>query len=181
MKLIVNPQQFFFDRAKVIAALERATVKALSKIGAFVRRSARSSIRSAGKKNRVSNPGEAPRSHTGLLKDHIFFVYDPESKAVVIGPEKLRGTDGSAPAVLEYGGNAKIVETETPAWWTINNGVRVWRRFGKRTRGKLNQQGMPNRIRIVKIAPRPYMIPALEREKSNDKLAKQWENVLGTS
>lgn len=35
----------FFDRAKVLAAMDRATARSLSKAGAFVRRSARSSIR----------------------------------------------------------------------------------------------------------------------------------------
>lgn len=42
-------KDMFFDSKKVLAAVERSKVKALSKAGAFVRRTARSSIRKPGK------------------------------------------------------------------------------------------------------------------------------------
>jgi len=89
----------FFDRAKVVRAMDSATRRNLSKIGAFVRTRARSIIRT---RKRVSDPGEPPSSHTGILKALIFFAYEPARKNVVIGPTVARA--GEAPALLEYGG-----------------------------------------------------------------------------
>lgn len=95
----------FFDRQAVQQAVDKAARKNLSKFGAFVRRSAQTSIRS---RKRVSDPGNPPSSHTGLLKRHIYFAYDPQRKSVVIGPVawKRRGAF-TVPEVLEYGGLVK--------------------------------------------------------------------------
>ena len=90
----------FFDRPAVTSAVDRAERKVLSRFGAFVRRGARSSIR---KRKSISQPGSPPSSHVGLLKNTIFFVYEPNRSNVVIGPLLLnKGTD--APALLEHGG-----------------------------------------------------------------------------
>jgi hypothetical protein len=95
-------KSLFFDRAKVVDATDRATRRVLSRFGAFVRRSSRSSIR---RRKRVSRPGEPPSSHNGLLKRFIFFGYDPASRSVVIGPQRLtQNNRGQAPALLEHGG-----------------------------------------------------------------------------
>ena len=92
----------FFDQAKVGRAMSKAERRVLSKFGAYVRRSARSSIR---KRKRVSQPGSPPSSHTGLLKKFIFFLYEPTRRSVIIGPVLLgKGTD--APRLLEHGGSA---------------------------------------------------------------------------
>lgn len=92
----------FFDRQAVQQAVDKAARKNLSKFGAFVRRSAQTSIRS---RKRISEPGQPPSSHTGLLKRHIYFAYDGQKKSVVIGPVawKKRGSF-TVPEVLEYGG-----------------------------------------------------------------------------
>ncbi|NLY02726.1 MAG: hypothetical protein GXY83_42275 [Rhodopirellula sp.] len=65
---------FFFDSARVVKATSRAERKVLSRFGAYVRRGARSSIR---KRKTVSEPGQPPSSHAGLLKKFIFFAYEP--------------------------------------------------------------------------------------------------------
>lgn len=71
----------------------------MSKFGAFVRQTAKTSIR---KRKAVSEPGQPPSSHTGLLKRNIFFVFSPETRSVVIGPILLnQRTD--APRLLEHG------------------------------------------------------------------------------
>ena len=96
---ISEAKGLFFDRAAVTSAADRGTRKVLSRFGAFVRQSARSSIR---RRKGISRPGEPPSSHTGLLKRHIFFVFSPEQRSVVIGPVLLnKGTD--APRLLEHG------------------------------------------------------------------------------
>ena len=62
-------KQLFFDRQAVISKVDAATRRVLSKFGAFVRRSAKSSIR---KLKKPAPPGHPPSSHTGLLKKFIF-------------------------------------------------------------------------------------------------------------
>ena len=90
----------FFDRSAVLNATDRATRKVLSRFGAFVRTTARHSIR---RRKRSAPPGAPPSSHTGLLKKFIFFGYDRDRRSVVIGPAKLNAK-AEAPSLLEYGG-----------------------------------------------------------------------------
>lgn len=100
-------KQLFFDRQVVISKVDAASRKVLSKFGAFVRRSARSSIR---KRKKPAPPGSPPSSHTGLLKKFIFFGYDTDARSVVIGPTRLNQKGrGEAPPLLEYGGKATLV------------------------------------------------------------------------
>jgi len=96
-------KSMFFDRKAVKNAVDRATRKVLSKFGAFVRTTARHSIR---KRKGASPPGKPPHGHVGLLKRLIFFGYDLVRRSVVIGPTPLRG-EAEAPPLLEYGGRAR--------------------------------------------------------------------------
>lgn len=99
-------KQLFFDRQAVISKVDAASRKVLSKFGAFVRRSAKSSIR---KRKKPAPPGSPPSSHTGLLKKFIFFGYDPDAQSVVIGPTRLNQKErGEAPPLLEYGGKTTL-------------------------------------------------------------------------
>jgi hypothetical protein len=93
----------FFDTRAVTSRVDLATRKVLSKFGAFVRTGARHSIR---KRKAVSEPGQPPSSHVGLLRKLIYFGYDPSRRSVVIGPTPLHGT-AEAPPLLEYGGRAR--------------------------------------------------------------------------
>lgn len=106
---INTAKSMFFDRV-LINAVDRATIRALSKMGSFVRTSARTSIK---KRKKSSAPGEPPKSHTGLLKKFIFFGYDSSRRSVVVGPVRLnRHSGGAAPSVLEYGGTTNIAATK---------------------------------------------------------------------
>lgn len=98
-------KSMFFDRV-VISAVNRAEIKTLSKMGAFIRTSARSSIR---KRKAASKPGSPPTNRTGLLKKFIFFGYDSGSNSVVAGPALLNAKSrGKAPGVLEFGGDITL-------------------------------------------------------------------------
>ncbi|HSV28701.1 MAG TPA: hypothetical protein VLL76_04055 [Candidatus Omnitrophota bacterium] len=99
----LDVKRMFFDRQAVIVQADAATRKVLSKFGAFVRRTARGSIR---RRKKTSEPGAPPSGHTGLLKRLIFFAYDPDRRSVVIGPAPLRAKV-EAPPLLEYGGTAR--------------------------------------------------------------------------
>ena len=97
----------FFDRKKVIRAADSANRKSLSKAGAFIRTTARHSIR---KRKGTSPPGSPPSSHSGLLKRFIFFGYERSRQTVVVGPMRLNQKVGDAPAALEHGGTSVVVE-----------------------------------------------------------------------
>ena len=135
----------FFDNKRVIAAVDKTTRAVLSRFGAFVRTTARSSIR---RRKKASAPGQPPSSHTGRLKKFIYFGYERSRKSVVIGPVKLNGTTAGIPRALEMGG--KTVATV-------------------KTKGKRMQKP-------VSIAPRPFMGPAFEKEKS--KLPQMWRDSV---
>ena len=100
-------KKLFFDRQAVTRRMEPAKRKVLSKFGAFVRRTAKGSIR---RRKKPAPPESPPSSHTGLLKKFIFFGYDPGRGSVVIGPVRLdqRGR-GEAPSLLEYGGATTLM------------------------------------------------------------------------
>ena len=96
----------FFDRQAVISKADAATRRVLSKFGAFVRRTAKGSIRN---RSKPAPPGSPPSSHTGLLKKFIFFGYDADARSVVIGPARLdRRGRGDAPSLLEHGGSTTL-------------------------------------------------------------------------
>jgi len=138
-------KSMFFDSPKIASFMDKVTAKAFGRFGAYVRRVARNSIKlrkhrivtdRRGNKRRVeipSEPGSPPRSGPQrLLKDFIFFAYDPAALSVVIGPEKLNSKDTGAPEILEYGGQTTIVG------------------------------GKKRLSRTIRIKPRPYMTPAFE-------------------
>lgn len=69
--------------------------------GALIRTIARRSIR---RRRTPSQPGGPPRSKTGLLRNFIFYSWDPVSQSIVIGPQRLSGKGlGDAPRRLELG------------------------------------------------------------------------------
>ena len=105
MDIRFDIKAMFFDRKAVLGAVDRATRNVLSKFGAFVRTTAKHSIR---KRKAISQPGQPPSSHVGTLRDLIYFGYDTTSRSVVIGPTPFRSTV-EAPPLLEYGGTARLV------------------------------------------------------------------------
>lgn len=91
-------------------------------------------------------PGKPPHSHEGSLRRLILFGYDRTSDSVVVGPVGFKNS--TAPSALEYGGSATVTR----------------RRRGRRE------------SRTVKIAARPYMGPALEKERP--RLPLLWRNSV---
>ncbi len=100
------------------------------------------------KRKKSSTPGQPPSSHTGLLKKLIFFGYEPEKRSVVIGPARLNQKIGNAPEALEHGGMSIALAGS------------------RKKRSKRN----------VNIQARPYMGPAMDKEKP--KLPAMWANSL---
>jgi len=132
-------KSLFFDKQTVLRAVDKAKRAVLSKAGAFIRTTAKHSIR---KRKGPAPPGHPPHSHEGSLRRLIYFGYDPASDSVVVGPVGFKRS--TVPNVLEFGGKTEV-----------------------RTR----RRGKVVRTRTT-IAERPYMGPALEKERP--KLPKRW-------
>ena len=159
----------FFDRAAVTRALDRATVRALSKGGAFIRTRARSSMP---KRKKISPAGRPPHSHTGLVKRFLFFGYDPAMRSTVIGPALLNKPDRDALRRLEHGGTTSV-RTVTYAARTKSG------RLKKTKTGDLVYETRRSRTadsRTVTYRPRPFMGPALAAEAP--KLPELWRNSV---
>ena len=131
-------KSMFFDRLAVIHALDPAKRKALSRAGAFIRTSAKGSIR---KRKGISRPGNPPHSHQGDLRRLILFGYDRSTDSVVIGPVGFKGSP--VPHALEYGGPS------------VKAAIR-------------HRRGRARRVKIaITVKPRPFMGPALQKELKN--------------
>ena len=138
----------FFDRPRVQRAVSHANRRALSRAGAFVRTRARTSMR---KRRGTSRPGQPPYAHEGSLRRMILFGYEPSRETVVVGPVGFRSSD--APNALEFGGRTTVVR--------------------RRRTSRRGQRVIKTRVRI---AARPYMAPALDKERPN--LPALWRNSV---
>jgi phage gpG-like protein len=140
--LSMKVTKFFFDRKSVQDQVGKKNAKALAKAGAFVRRRARSSLR---RRKRVSSPGSAPSVHSqdkvATLRN-ILFAYDRQAQSVVIGPVRLNGSQGSVPALHEFGGRAII----------------------RRNRNRRERARQQPAVRMASYPARPFMGPALKAE-----------------
>lgn len=148
----------FFDRPAVVNAVDRAERRALSKVGAFIRRRARSSLRF---RKRVSLPGETPSVHTrdkaASLKN-ILFAFQPQTHSVLIGPVGLGENQGATvPQRIEFGGVWEVLEEQ---WKHTKNADRWFSVSGRRRADPRKRY----RSRRIEYAARPFMGPALEAE-----------------
>lgn len=157
----------FFDRAKVIKAMDRASRRALSRAGAYIRTTARSSIKTR-KYGTSAPPGSPPFDHTGFALQRenkrrkrigqakvvrkktafnqglraILFGYDDASKSVVIGPLRFGNAGTSTvPNIQEFGGQTR------------------------------NARRKP-----ITVKPHPFMAPALKKEIPN--LPQRWRSSV---
>jgi len=174
--LDLRVKEFFFDQAKVGRAVKAGKRKALSRIGAFVRKRAKSRLR---RRKRVSNAGESPSIHSrnpeASLKK-ILFAYEPNRESVVIGPVKLNQVNQSwidagsvtVPQLLEVGGVVAIREKST------DGGV-TWRRRDLRRGRRPNEK---HRTRRAVYQPRPFMGPALQAEIDAGTIPQQFRGVV---
>lgn len=157
----------FFDRRGVQRAMDKATNAALRKAGGETRLRARRSMRPQPRppkqgikgyaarlktyegKAKHSSPGQPPFRNADSGKALIYklmrFAWDPFRKSVVVGP--LTNKRGRVPEVLEYGGT-----------------VQRWRYpDGTFTPNMATKRGLKKRLVQIRIAPRPFMRPALAK------------------
>jgi len=155
----------FFDRAKVMRAVEKAKRRSLAKGGGLVRTVARRSMRKVKDPLRRSPPGKPPFAHEGSLRRLLFFAWDPGTRSVIVGPTGFKGS--TAPSTLEFGGTVK----------GDGRVIRVRDGVGRGKGGRFTSKAKSVRLTgRVRIAPRPYMGPALE--KSASKLPALWRDAV---
>ncbi len=157
-------KKLFFDRPKVQRATDKARRRVLSRAGAFIRQTARTSIR---KRKGTSPPGSPPYSHVGLLRRLILFGYDERTDSVVVGPVKLN-KQSDAPHTLEFGGTTVARRT-----MLVRVGDTGRDRRGRFTRGK--RQLVKAGTRLV-YKPRPFMGPAMQKELPQ--FPELWRNSI---
>jgi hypothetical protein len=100
LRIVLRVKNLFFDRQVVIDAIGKSAAASLSKIGAFLRTRAKSSMP---KRKAPAAPGMPPSRHEGSLARFLFFSWDPGSRSIVVGPEKL-DKPGDVPRLMEFGG-----------------------------------------------------------------------------
>ena len=147
----------FFDSKNVRKKMDPKKRRFLSKFGAFVRRTAKSSIKPGGKSGKTSDPGEAPRTQTKKgLRSSIYFYADRRRENVIIGPILIAGRKGGAEALqtLEEGGSTMVEEL------ILKKGKAAGSKF---VRESYLRTGRKVRSRIE---ARPFMLPAFKAEKS---------------
>lgn len=184
MFTIVRFKANFFSR-HLSGTVSKGAMRALSKLGAFVQRRTKSSIRYAAN---PSKPGKPPRAirHSGFsrektnrttgavtkqstspLRELIFFAYDSARKTVVIGPAiflRSKSGPGRVPRVLGEGGT---VTTRKPVPRTRGRKATpqqsaTFRRLVKE--GRITPRPREYVKRTVTIAARPYLVPAFQAE-----------------
>jgi hypothetical protein len=165
----------FFDRAAIIAILGREDARRLSKMGAYVRRRARTDIlrRAPKRKNRNGRrasaaPGRPPLVHSNdsfaNLRNILFGLSD-DNNAVVIGPRFVpsmrleRSSAKTVPELLEKGGSAVVEQ------WS-NDGD-TWQ-FGS------SRAAEYHRMVSARYHPHPFMGPALQKEIDAGVVANVW-------
>lgn len=171
MDITYNVRNMFFDRLAVQARVDAQKRKRLSKAGAYVQRTARTSLR-----RKTTRPApQPPATHSpepNLRK--IWFVFDPLSASVVVGPvafnKRLRKSNRTTvPELMEHGGSAEVTEyaEEHTLQWML--GAEFFKRKHFRR--------VAVRRRMARYAARPFMGPALDRERG--KFPELFRNCIG--
>lgn len=107
--------KMFLDRPEILKRIDTKRRRVLFRTGGFGRQVMKRQMRKGGKKRKQSKPGEAPRTHVGLLRKLIYFGLADDGETVVIGPQytgQSRTTQAAGgkpvPQLLNEGGRAAL-------------------------------------------------------------------------
>lgn len=158
----IVPKNFFFDRARVLAATDRATNMYLASAGGFVMRTARNSMRKARQKPISALSAEELAAYKRQRAINKRLGQRPPRRPI------QHSAPGEAPRYIE-GSLKRLIFF---AYESDRRGV-VIGPVGFRSSGvpRLLEYGGVNQ-NGKKVAPRPYMAPALE--KVQPRLSQFW-------
>lgn len=164
-----NVKRYFLDRKGVLQRVKKRRRLAMMRVGAFIRTTARRSMRV---RKGPSAPGTPPSAHLRHLKDGVFFTYDANSDTVVCGPVKAPALGYDVPGVLEAGGRVSL-EMVKLTWSDAKAGGR----FSPAAWHTDHPEQIIERKRITfSIARRPYMGPA--KVEAFDEIPKYITDLL---
>lgn len=171
IELTADAKAMFFDRIKVMQFVDEQEAKAFNRIGGRIRVTAQRGMRKKGKSKKgvppkPSAPGSPPKRGypTGEGLSKILYHYDPRQHRVVVGPLKFGWSEYpemTVPQLHEFGGSVTITEMEVPIGKSPQ-----WVRVNKRWMKKQISLGRKTRTRKVRYPARPFMYPALEKNKT---------------
>ena len=138
---------------KLDREVSKTAGRALFKIGGYIRTTMRRLLRYSA---RPSSPGDPPNSHTGLLRDNIFFVVD--DTRLTVGPALIATGENedviatphggrTVPEVLEFGGLVEFYDV---------------------ARGQ---------VEIAVVEPRPFIGPAFNNALNSGQIRRFWEQL----
>ena len=104
MPTIQTAAKSYFNAKKLNQAVEKAEMKALTRQAFVLRKTAMDSIQ---KSRSISNPGDPPKSHSGLLRRFMLYSVDYVKRVAVIGPKKIN-KPSIVPSALEHGGSTMV-------------------------------------------------------------------------
>lgn len=181
MVITVDVKNMFFDAPKIMAAVDAAKRRNLSRQLSHIRRTARQTLR---KRAKPSGSGQAPSVHTAdkfaTLKNIPFF-YDTSTDSGVVGPLKI-GHRKSVPNILEFGGTANrrkkryidLTKQEAKRGQTKHGRpVRLATAYHK----DLDYHRAVIRGR-VNYAPRPFMEPTFVKELKGGRVEDTWRDSI---
>lgn len=171
----------FFDAPAVKKAMDDKQAKALPRMGAFVRKRIKSSLRY---RTKPSAPGSTPSVHRGAftktstnkktgvkktqaaspLRELQFFAYDRLTKSVVVGPAIFRKSS-VVPRALEKGGTVSTTKpVPGPERQKARSGAQAEAYRRKIQDGSIIVPKW-ERIRVeYHLAARPSTLPAMQAE-----------------
>ena len=180
----------FFDKPKVERAIDKATRKNMSRLGAFIQRRARSSIKRRKKYTTNSKPGKPPFNHSNSkfasLKN-IWFFYDKWTETGVVGPVQFgKQRSMTVPQLMEFGGSThgkpqlvRVTPKAARTGLSANGKALTLTHPYKSEKRMAKQEGRKEKhLAIIKgprvYAPRPFMGPAFEQEFLSGKHDQIW-------
>jgi hypothetical protein len=181
----------FFDRAHVVARLHKNERRAMIQIGAYARGAMKKMMRKSSSRTPHAAPGKPPRWSSKLLRDRIFFSYNPFRHSVIVGPEYknikgyMRPKGGKTiPQLLDEGGSAS-----SEKHWVLKNrstgkiasynslGAKRILRSKAYQAGKSQWHPMEMKSGRKKFLPRPYKGPTLAATLANPRLRSAWKII----
>jgi hypothetical protein len=180
----VRVKNWFFDRAKVQALMDKKTLTALSKAGDRTRKAGRRLIGNPSKA-KPRAPGKPPRARSNsdvVSLRNIQYGFQPGNQSVLVGPLRLSQGQtlsgvmarGTVPELHEFGGTAGIREKQI-TYFERGQRVQEWVRMGRRKA----RPGQAVRVRIARYQARPFMGPALA--KVMPKFPQLWAGQAGAT
>lgn len=175
-------KSLFFDRKLVLDRIGAGAAKTLSKIGGTIRKTAQRSMRYRKKPSAKGTPPSAHKDNPRgpLLRDKLWFAYEPERMSVVIGPVSLgqaRGATGpTVPEVQEFGGTVRRLTRVKPKAGRRASPAQAAAFKRKLKAGQIKTKPAQKIYRTVTLSPRPFMGPALAKNKGG--LSGVWQNTI---